>query len=186
MYTFLANTVLHIIVVVKYILLLSDIPHYCQYYKQYVFSVCKYSGFVWNIFHLPPDKAFCTPWVSVDPQFRNAGLAYDPWKLTRMKIVCVLNNNTVYCSFIFAVALWSQLNMKTSSWQLKPDSCQNDQHKTDCLTPDSCQNHTSLRLYHSLIPVSSYWSCQSLNLISVFSHCMNGTLLVRHGGLWLL
>jgi hypothetical protein len=60
----------------------------------------------------------------------------------------VLNNNTAYCSIIFANRIEStkfvkfiykvgpKLNVKTSSLRLQPDSCQTQQHKTDRLTPD--------------------------------------------------
>jgi hypothetical protein len=35
------------------------------------------------------------------------------------------------------ISLQSKLNVKASSWQLKPDSSQTYQHKTDRLTPES-------------------------------------------------
>jgi hypothetical protein len=45
------------------------------------------------------------------------------------------------------------------------------------MKPDFCQTHTSLRHYHNLIHISSYQSHEGFNSISVFSHCMNGTLI---------
>jgi hypothetical protein len=84
-------------------------------------------------------------------------------------IISVINSNTIYCSIIFAncsertkLITLKKLNVKTSSWQLKPNSCQMDQHKTDCLTPDSARPH------HSLICISCYQSHHRQNLLCFF------------------
>jgi len=39
----------------------------CQYFEQYIFSACKYYGFVWNISHVPPEYAPRTPLGSSGP-----------------------------------------------------------------------------------------------------------------------
>jgi hypothetical protein len=68
--------------------------------------------------------------------------------------------------------------VETFPWRLKLNSCHMHQHKTDRLTPHSRQTH-SVRPHHRRIHslrVSCYQNCNWQNLITIFSHRANGTL----------
>jgi hypothetical protein len=75
---------------------------------------------------------------------------YDQSNVTGMNLFCVEDFYNLLQHYlckshlkykIHKISL-TQLNVKTSSRRLKPDSCQTHQHITDRLTPDSCQTQT--------------------------------------------
>jgi hypothetical protein len=65
------------------------------------------------------------------------------------------------------ISLWTKLNVKMFSWQLKPDSCQMHQLESDwLLSADSTRPHH--RYHHIVTCVSRCESCHHQNFILIF------------------
>jgi hypothetical protein len=70
--------------------------------------------------------------------------------------------------------------VKTSSWWLKPDSCQMNQHRTHRLTADSCQMYTSWDPTVGTATASFAFLATRITTIrtnfQLFLHCGNGAV----------